>query len=144
VARLKAIARVSHRDSRFYVDGRFDVDRCDALYQTWIEKSCNGWADHVVVADCAGETVGYVTCHVRGSVGQIGLVGVDAAHRGQGSGRAMVAAACEWFDRRGLANVSVVTQGRNTAGVRLYQSIGMTVRSIELWFHRWFTAPGRS
>jgi dTDP-4-amino-4,6-dideoxy-D-galactose acyltransferase len=137
VPRLKAIARGNHRDTRFYMDGHFDRARCDELYAVWIEKSCNGWADHVVVADGAEGAIGYVTCHARGREGQIGLVGVDPAHRERGSGHAMIAAALEWFRGRGLAGVSVATQGRNVAGIRLYQSMGLTIRSIELWFHRW-------
>ena len=36
---LKAIARQSHADSRFYFDGRFPRERCDGLFETWIERS---------------------------------------------------------------------------------------------------------
>ncbi len=39
VAALRDIARTSHRDSRFYSDPHFDRGRCDALYETWIEKA---------------------------------------------------------------------------------------------------------
>ena len=39
VPALRAIARSSHASSRFYFDPNFPRDRCDALYETWIEKS---------------------------------------------------------------------------------------------------------
>src|SRR5471032_1416425 len=79
VAALKAIARVGHRATRFYADGRFPVGRCDDLYELWIEKSCAGWADRVFVADAGAGPIGYLSCHRRGDEGQIGLVGVGEA-----------------------------------------------------------------
>lgn len=135
---LKQIARISHRDSRFYVDGRFDRARCDELYDVWITKSVGGWADHVVVADVDGTAAGYLTCHRRADHGQIGLVGVAGDHRGGGLGMAMTAAALRWFHESGLTRVSVATQARNAAALRLYQRSGFAVRTIELTFHKWW------
>ena len=137
VETLKAIARDSHRDSRFYADGRFDRRRCDELYEVWIAKSCSGWADRVFVAEGDGRAVGYVTCHLRQDEGQIGLVGVSAASRRQGIGRAMIDEARRWFAQQGRGRVSVVTQGRNASGLLMYQRAGMIVRSIQLAFHKW-------
>src|ERR1700751_124213 len=34
IGALKAIARESHRDTRFYYDGNFSVQRCDEFYET--------------------------------------------------------------------------------------------------------------
>lgn len=135
---LKRIARVSHRNTRFYVDDRFDRARCDELYEVWITKSCGGWADAVVVADIAGTAAGYLTCHRRPDGGEIGLVGVDPDRRGAGAGAAMTADALRWFASQGISRVSVVTQGRNTAGLRMYQKAGFAVRSIQLWYHKWW------
>lgn len=135
---LQAIARVSHRDTRFYIDERFDRERCDAMYDVWITKSCQGWADHVVVAEVGGSATGYVTCHQRPGGGEIGLVGVSTAHRGAGLGMAMTMAALDWFQDHGATTVSVVTQGRNAAALRLYQRTGFVVRDVELSFHRWW------
>jgi GNAT superfamily N-acetyltransferase len=137
---LQTIARVSHRDTRFYIDGRFDRSRCDAMYEVWITKSCNGWADHVVVAEVDDAAAGYLTCHRHGAAGEIGLVGVAAGHRGAGLGTAMTRAALGWFQDHGVSTVSVVTQARNAAALRLYQQAGFAVRDIELSFHRWCPA----
>ena len=43
--------RDSHRDSRFYYDPGFPNQRCDELYETWIDRSCHGYADTVLVAE---------------------------------------------------------------------------------------------
>ena len=135
---LSAIAVGAHHDTRFYVDGRFGRDRCDALYQLWIAKSCRGWADQVIVAERAGEAVGYVTCHKTPRAGRIGLVGVAEHARGLGIGHAMIGEALRWLASQGVDDVSVATQARNTSGLRLYQKSGFTVRSIECGFHNWF------
>ena len=137
---LKAIARRNHRDTRFYYDGNFPVQRCDELYERWIEKSCRGWAENVLVAAKQGEIEGYISCHVRtAGIGQIGLVGVAEKGQGRGVGTELIANGLHWFSEQGMEVVSVVTQGRNVSAQRLYQKCGFATRSVELWFHRWCT-----
>jgi GNAT superfamily N-acetyltransferase len=138
---LRAIARTSHRDSRFYRDERFPRDRCDALYETWIEKSCQGRAAGVLVADLDGTVGGYVTCELPSSAaGRIGLFAVAPAERGRGIGAALVASALDWLGARGAATVAVATQGRNVAAQQLYQAAGFRSAALRLWYHRWRTA----
>lgn len=140
IPELRTIAALSHTDSRFYADGRFDRARCDELYATWIEKSCRGWADAVFVAEHEGSPAGYLSCHARASGrGEIGLVGIAPRAQGRGLGRELVGFALHWFAERGLEHVSVVTQGRNVAAQRLYQSAGFRTAVVQLWHHRWFT-----
>lgn len=140
VPALKSIARVSHRDTRFYADARFPRPRCDALYETWIARSCEGFANHVFVCDLAGEPAGYLTCHLKGGgVGQIGLVAVSDKAQGHGIGGSLLSAARDWFAGQGVRNVVVVTQGRNCKAQRFYQRAGFATESLELWYHKWFT-----
>lgn len=136
---LRAIARDNHRDSRFYYDPHFPDALCDALYETWIEKSCKGYADAVLVSGPPGQPLGYISCHIRdGRQGQIGLVGVNAASRNLRIGQALVTKSLQWFAARGVRQVLVVTQGRNCEAQRLYQRCGFLTSSIYLWFHRWY------
>jgi dTDP-4-amino-4,6-dideoxy-D-galactose acyltransferase len=135
---LQRIARVSHRDSRFYNDGRFDARRCDDLFATWIGKSCDGYADIVLVADVDGAPAGYITGRIEpGNRGTIGLVGIEPSRRRHGCGRALLGALLDWFAERGIGHVSVVTQGRNTDALSFYQSNGFHVARIEPFYHRW-------
>jgi dTDP-4-amino-4,6-dideoxy-D-galactose acyltransferase len=134
---LRAIARISHRDSRFYFDGHFPRERCDQLYDTWISKSCDGYADVTMVAEVAGQTAGYITCHKEDQEGTIGLVGVHPDFQGRALGQALVNASLAWFAREGFQKASVVTQGRNNRAQRLYQRCGFLSRSIQLWYHWW-------
>jgi dTDP-4-amino-4,6-dideoxy-D-galactose acyltransferase len=140
VEALTAIARTIHHDTRFYFDRHFAVAQVDALYATWIEKSCTGFADIVWVCEQAGRPVGYVTCTLTGQgLGHIGLFGVHPQWQGRGIGTALIAQALTWFASRLVTEARVVTQGRNIPALCLYQRSGFSVNTMQLWYHRWFT-----
>ena len=136
---LRMIARSSHRDTRFYYDPNFPESQCDALYETWLEKSCNGYADFVLVAEVGGKSVGYITCHkLEDRKGQIGLVGVGDGYQGRDIGSCLVRESLIWLAEQRMDRVSVVTQGRNVKAQRLYQKNGFVTKEVQLWYHRWF------
>jgi dTDP-4-amino-4,6-dideoxy-D-galactose acyltransferase len=137
---LKAIARVSYQDTRFHRDTKFPSSRADALYEIWIEKSCQGYADAVFVAEIDHLPVGYLSCHLLSEgKGKIGLVGVSKDSQGKSIGRLLIDNALGWFVENNVQQVSVVTQGRNFNAQRLYQRSGFLTRSMQFWYHRWFT-----
>lgn len=136
---LRQIAKSSHGGTRFYADTHFDRRSCDLLYQTWIQKSVQGQADAVWVALDGHKAVGYITCVLdAGNAGSIGLLAVSEAHRHGGTGQRLVKRALDWFGAAGVAEVSVVTQGGNRAGLSAYQKCGFSVRRLEYWFHKWY------
>ena len=139
LAALRSIASSSYHDSRFYADGRFPIEKCAELYATWIEKSCQGFADRVMVAEQDESIAGYIACKaVDPGRGAITLVAVAEHARGSGLGRDLVNAALEWAREVELSLVTVVTQGRNLAAQRLYQRCGFATREMQLWYHGWF------
>jgi dTDP-4-amino-4,6-dideoxy-D-galactose acyltransferase len=137
---LRQIARTSYYDTRFFYDRNFPRESCRALYETWIERSCDGFADVVLVADLGGGPLGYISCHQDDAPGQgrIGLVGVSERARGQGIGERLVLGSLEWFRCRDVPDVAVVTQGRNLAAQRLYQRCAFQVSRAQLWYHKWY------
>lgn len=142
LARLRAIARHSYTMTRFYVDPGFAKERCSALYETWIAKSCDGWADAVLVADTESTLanhgpMGFVTCHLNAQEGSIGLIGVAQRARGRGVAARLVDQAVEWLRERNAEHIEVVTQGRNVAAQRLYQRCGFRTYRVELSYHLW-------
>ena len=139
---LAAIAGSSHTDSRFYFDPGFPRDRCAALYETWIRTSYGGFAQAVLVAERGGHAAGYITCHWEDGRGRIGLIAVAEQARGGGAGERLVRESQRLFCSQGVREVSVVTQGRNSASQRLYQRCGFRTKSMELWYHRWFPLEG--
>jgi TDP-D-fucosamine acetyltransferase len=139
VPALAEIARVSHTDSRFYHDPGFQVETCNRFYATWIENSLHGYAQSVLVAERNSKPLGYVSCHWSDGVGRIGLIAVAASARRTGIGLDLVRASLRTFRDHGATYATVVTQGSNIASQRLYQRSGFVTRSVELWYHRWFT-----
>ena len=139
---LRTIARTSHDNTRFFADPRFPDERCRDLYAAWIENSCAGWADEVLVAEDDGRAAGYVTCHHdrEGRIGSIGLIGVAADRRERGLGSALLAGALAWASERDARVLSVVTQGTNVRAQRLFQCAGFRTTGLGLWFHKWYEA----
>lgn len=139
VPALKAIARVSHHDSRFYYDPNFPVSACNALYEIWIERSCADYANAVLIAERQERPVGYITCHLlEQRKGRIGLFAVEAEFRGKRLGEKLVKQSLTWFAEQDMKSVSIVTQGRNCHAQRLYQKCGFLTKSVQVWYHRWF------
>ena len=138
---LRRIARISHTDTRFYADARFPRAKCDELYDTWVSRSCDGYADVVWVADVDGAPVGYLTCSLDRAAGRgtMVLMALDEAARGRGLGQAFVSRSLEWFIEQGMTTAAVVTAGRNVVAQRLYQKNGYMLTSTQLWFHKWYT-----
>jgi dTDP-4-amino-4,6-dideoxy-D-galactose acyltransferase len=135
---MRRIAAISYHDTRFYADARFDADRADLLYQTWIEKSCHGYADAVLVIEAAGEAAGYVTCHLDdGVTGRIGLIAVRPDLQGRGAAVCLLRAARNWFITAGCRSWKVTTQGSNVPASRRYQACGFRTAAVQIWFHLW-------
>lgn len=137
---LRAIARTSHRATRFYADPNFPDERCDELYDRWISQSLDGWARHVLVADLGEGPVGYVSCHLDDAErsGSIGLIAIDAGARGGGLGLALSRAAVDWCSDNGAETMSVVTQGRNVGALRTFERAGFAAHELGLWLHKWY------
>jgi len=137
-AGLREIARTNHRNTRFSNDGHFPSALCDALYERWIENSCQGHADRVLVAEWEGQPAGYITCHRESSsAGRIGLFAVDERARGKGLGADLIREAIQWFQSEEIRDILVATQGDNEPAQRVYRKRGFLVESIRLWFHYW-------
>lgn len=138
---LVALAAASHGDSRFYRDGRFPRERCDALFAAWMEKSLDGVrADAVLVPRAEeGGARGYVTLLApdANAEAEIGLFAVAPEAQGRGLGTALLAAARTWAAARGARSLRVVTQGANARALRAYERAGFRTRSVAYWYHAW-------
>ena len=136
---LVRIARAAHSNTRFFFDRRFDSQKAGLLYERWIRRACEGDAQCVLVGESDGNPAGYLSCHLAETgAGQIGLVAVDPELHGRGIGRAMIEAALRWFEAQGASSLSVITQGRNIAAHRFYQSAGFLMTGTQFWYHKWF------
>jgi GNAT superfamily N-acetyltransferase len=121
--------------TRFAVDPFVSAAAATELHRRWILNSCRGRADVVLVADLGGKLAGFVTCRVdkATAVGIIELMAVDAARRGAGIGRRLVAGAIAWFSGR-VERIHVRTQLNNAVAIGLYQASGFQLLLGELTY----------
>ncbi|BBB47857.1 GNAT family N-acetyltransferase [Pelolinea submarina] len=124
--------------SRFARDPLFPRDKFVALYKEWMRKSLtHELADEVLVAFTKEIPAGFVSVSGRERYGEIGLIAVDAAFRGEHLGQALVSAAQNWYRGRGLNHARVVTQADNQAACRLYRKCGYETNQLEYFYHFW-------
>ena len=137
---LKTIASNSYVDSRFYFDNKFPEEKWQAYYETWVEKSCQGGADLVLVAEKEGEPVGYITGLIDKTTheGIYELTGVKESARKAGVGQELFRSGLDWYVRSGIQSIWVATQGRNIPTQRMIQRNGFITRSCQLYYHKWF------
>ncbi len=140
IAQVKKMAAEFHQASRFFVDVRFPREKSREMYEVWIERDFTEENRTLWVFEEGGVVLGYTSASVHPSTGmaEIGLVGVSAEARGRGIGVSLQHHAFQALKQIGIHNLHVVTQGRNVNASNLYLKCGYTLRSIDLWFHKWF------
>jgi dTDP-4-amino-4,6-dideoxy-D-galactose acyltransferase len=140
VEELAEIARRSHRDSRFYHDGRFPRERCDELYATWIVNGADDPSCWTLVAELDGSPAGYQLISPPGADGiaSMRILAVDETQRRRGVGRALLAAGLRRAHGQGASAVDTATQERNAASLRAHHALGFRRMHSAVWFHKWF------
>lgn len=136
---LAAISRTAFRGlTRFYADPRFDNQRCDDLYETWLRSSCDGYAAEVLMIGDGGGPAGFVTIHADGPGASIGLIAVDQRVRKKGMGANLARAAVNWAYEQRIPEMSVVTQGCNLPAQRAFAAAGFAPYATDVWLHKWY------
>ena len=81
-------------------------------------------SSHFVVAEVAGEVVGYVEGDLRPSAAYLNRIAVHPAHQGHGIGALLLRDALRALWRRGAEQVTLNTQSDNRFSHRLYRRFG--------------------
>lgn len=102
------------------------------FYAQWVENAVRGTFDNQCLLLLeAGAIRGFVTLRqLNSQEARIGLLA------GAGMGRALMAAAQCWCQRRGLKTLHIATQISNRAALRLYLQHGATIDSTAFWLYR--------
>lgn len=137
-ADFEALALQSGEHSRFAVDPMIPRAKYEELYRIWIRGSLDRTlARETLVIRREGRAVAMLTLCDKGGRGDLGLIAVDAAHRGRGYGELLVRAGQRWFLDHGLVRGQVVTQAASPRAVALYQKCGYVVAKVEYFHHIW-------
>jgi ribosomal protein S18 acetylase RimI-like enzyme len=139
VGRLGALLVKTHYDfdnDRFIRPGPDSPQRYGAFLGTQLEKKNT----IVLVAESAGEVVGYTYAGVegfdymalRGPAGMLYDIVVDPASRGQGVGRMLLDATIAALKARGERRVMLSTAEKNETAQRLFARAGFRRTMIEM------------
>ena len=91
---------------------RVDPDHRAREVGTWLSSGFDTDTELLLVADQAGEVVGFLAARLGdrndvGSVGQVTLLYVSPERQGQGIGRQLLLEAVEWFKVRAPGSISI-------------------------------------
>ncbi len=120
--------------------GRLTIDDLRARQaEPWYEAE-----DFLIARDQHGRIVGYdwVKVEPGASGGEIYVLGVDPAHAGQGTARALLVAGLERLAERGRPTATVSVEADNTSAVRLYHQLGFTERTVDVQYRRRIDSGG--
>jgi ribosomal protein S18 acetylase RimI-like enzyme len=135
---LKLYTKNMYKDSRYFYDGNFDLDKINSFYSEWIEKAVLGTFDHECYCIFENnEPIAFCTIRYNKNTASIGLFGVSNGYAGKGLGKILLDDVLFRMKQKGLSQIFVVTQGRNYIAQRLYQNSGFRTFSTELWYHKW-------
>jgi dTDP-4-amino-4,6-dideoxy-D-galactose acyltransferase len=137
---LREIAGASFSIDRFHSDPVIGKDKADEVERAWVENSCQGLADCVLVAEVDGEPAGFTTLKLDRmaesklgtKVGVVVLVAISPRHRRRGLAKALSLSSLRWFRAAGCRWAEVGTQAANIDAARVYQAAGFRLTSTSL------------
>lgn len=134
------LAARSHRNSRFYSDGNFPLDRCDDLYRAWIARALDDPERTLRIAELDGERAGYYTLAPYGSdrVGSVDLLAVEPDKRGRGVAIGMRVESLRLCASWGATSHASTRSGRNLRSARYLARLGFQTETVAVWHHKWF------
>jgi ribosomal protein S18 acetylase RimI-like enzyme len=137
---LRRLAARSHRGSRFYFDGGFPRERCDTLYEAWIERGFRDPNRTLLIGSVDREAAGYFVIAPLGPgrEGHGELSAVEERHRGRGVGTALHVGMLRTLASRGAVSHRGVLSARNVAVIRLHERLGFLTEKVEVWHHKWY------
>jgi GNAT superfamily N-acetyltransferase len=140
LAFARDLATRSHHATRFYFDGKFPRDRCDALYEAWIERGSRDPERRLLIGVVDGEPVGYMVSAPLGPdrEGHGELVAVDERHRGNGFSRALHFGGYRDCAARGALTQRGAMSYRSVANIRLHEKLGFRTDEVHAWHHKWY------
>lgn len=120
--------------SRFFKDMDISPDSAIKFYETWINNSFKGYADHILLAYVNQELAGLLTLKYEGNIANIDLIGVIPKFQRSGVGTALLANVKSLLFPD-YDSLIVVTEAENIQAIRFYSKHGFILDKIELAYH---------
>jgi ribosomal protein S18 acetylase RimI-like enzyme len=138
---IEQVAATAFIWGRFSADASVPREAAEKVHRTWARNCCLGtYAKHVLVARGKNEVVGFIAMKFQMAgtveVGSIELIATSETSRGEGIGRALVQAGCNWLAAT-AKYVVVRTELPNIPAVRMYEAQGFRAMNGSLYLSRW-------
>jgi GNAT superfamily N-acetyltransferase len=138
INRLKTMSKGLFLYSRYYRYKKFDKNNIDLMFQIWIEKSVPGeFDDEVYCLYNEMDILAFCSLKYEGNSAAVGLFAVNRAYQGKGLGSLILKRVFHLLYKRRITEVSVITQGKNSEAMHLYQKNGFRVAVITLCYYKW-------
>jgi dTDP-4-amino-4,6-dideoxy-D-galactose acyltransferase len=138
-AAVATIAEESFRFSRFHLDPAIDTTLANRVKREWVTNFFQGArGDAMVVAERAGQVVGFLQLLYHGETLIIDLIGVEKNMQRQGVGSTMIQFAenaCRSKAGSHFERIAVGTQVSNVASVRAYEKDGFRYSGAQYVLH---------
>lgn len=137
LSELINFAQKSFKIDRFHSDPSLDNTYADDYYAKWIENSCKGYSDRVVVAELDGEAVGFTTCKLPDAEGnsKIVLSAVSEKSRGKGVYTSMIHEGLKWLQDKSKY-ITVGTQINNYPVQKTWNNLGLYLTESSYVLHK--------
>lgn len=138
---LEALALQSGEFSRFRLDIKLPAYSFEKLYHQWLINSLNGLiaSSVLVFRDDYGKETGLLTLGEKNARADIGLLAVDALHRGRKIGQQLIQEAQRIAVHKGYNEMQVVTQNDNLLACEFYKRCGFECVHQEYIYHLWLS-----
>ena len=141
IDQVERIAATAFLWGRFTADPSVPGEAAEKIHRTWARNCFLGThANHALVARKKKEVLGFIAMKFQMAgdveVGSIELIATAATWRGEGIGRALVQAGCNWLSTS-ARYVVVRTELPNTPALRLYEAQGFRAMNGSLYLNRW-------
>jgi RimJ/RimL family protein N-acetyltransferase len=126
--------------SRYYQYPNFDFEKVDLMYQKWIGNAILGqYDDELYYIDNQSDILAFCSLRYnqREAMATIGLFGVNNQYQGQGLGSQLLDLVFLKSHKFGIEKIEIITQGKNTEALHLYQKNGFVLKKITLCFYNW-------
>ncbi len=134
---LPGLAMVVGETSRFFKDEKIDRKLAINFYEIWVNNSFfAGYADEVYIIKEADEVAGFCSVKIKDKSGYIDLIGVKGKYQGKGYGGALLEKAIDYFKKKNITEIFVITEGENVPANAFYQKNGFILNKIELAYHK--------
>ncbi len=124
--------------SRFKLDSNFPINSFKEMYHQWVNNSvAKRNADIVLVHETNKSINGFVSIQLQNSIATIGLIAVDAGHRGKGIGTQLIHASVAYALQNKCSTLNVATQFMNKEAMQFYKKNGFQIQSSTNIYHLW-------